>query len=114
MDAKAETARAYAGYDEDQWKRFLRFTRDEAQNLSALYNSWDEVYANEKSAVLARVNALLEPEEIPKANTRLMNWRMPKAYKKITAQRNRQGESNKSTDQSMGREKPFDPIRDSA
>jgi len=40
---------------------------------------------NKKVELRQRVNELLDSEDIPQVDSDIMNWRMPKAFKKIAS-----------------------------
>lgn len=111
----SEMARLYARHDKDQWRRFLNITHEEAQDLISTVNRWTDMPPNKKAELRQRVNELLDSEDIPQVDSDIMNWRMPKAFKKIARSGDTPspGEASRSVNQPEARQLPWDPVRDS-
>ena len=60
-------------------------THEEAQDLISTVNRWTDMPPNKKAELRQRVNELLDSEDIPQVDSDIMNWRMPKAFKKIAS-----------------------------
>ncbi|OCL07846.1 hypothetical protein AOQ84DRAFT_52089 [Glonium stellatum] len=112
---KAEFVQGEAKLDPEQWRRFLKFTNEEAKTIVRTGRGWGDVRPNEKKEILERINNRLREDESPEVDLDIINWRMPKAIRSTSVAENEQiqGELSGSTDQPEKRRLPFDPIRDS-
>lgn len=142
INATVSEARAAAGHSKEQWDRFYFITKDEAKQLSEAHPDWMRwilIPANEKEAMLKRINTRLTAEGIPAVEMIILKWRVSQLLRDIqrkyaegsmisgmgsstgtTAQTQtqpaessgQQPQSPPQTESSPGDSRPYDPIRD--
>ncbi|KAF2801452.1 uncharacterized protein BDZ99DRAFT_403312 [Mytilinidion resinicola] len=83
LRATARDAQTFARHNSFQWRRFLAFTKTEAERLAANHTSWRDVPADTAAAILENVNTQLKVEKIPEIDGDLLNWRMSQALRKV-------------------------------
>ncbi|KAF2190343.1 hypothetical protein K469DRAFT_658203 [Zopfia rhizophila CBS 207.26] len=124
--AKRSDARAAAGHNPTQWKRFLTLTWEETEKLyhsQPSWSSWSKVPANVQTQLLETLNESLAQEEIPKITVEVLNWRMAQAirtaHKKTNNDDTSQSEASGATvgeaNQQSGKDAAsgrYDPVRD--
>ncbi|KAF2113721.1 hypothetical protein BDV96DRAFT_578257 [Lophiotrema nucula] len=79
--AKAEEVRESAGHSKNQWKQFMKSTRQEAERL--LRNqpnaTWIDIMDKDQGQVLETVNLQLQEKDTPLITMEVLAWRMPRA-----------------------------------
>ncbi|KAF2036249.1 hypothetical protein EK21DRAFT_52790 [Setomelanomma holmii] len=86
INATVHEARAAAGHTKEQWDRFYFITKDEAKQLSEAHKDWSRwilIPANEKTAMLERINARLRAEGIPEVEMIILKWRVSQLLRDI-------------------------------
>ncbi|KAF1994020.1 hypothetical protein P154DRAFT_392639, partial [Amniculicola lignicola CBS 123094] len=79
--ANASQARAAAGHNEEQWRRFIIITREAARAVVDEHPdwTWPLVPFSEKDRVKNEVNTRLAKESIPGVESDVLRWRMSHA-----------------------------------
>ncbi|KAF1951099.1 hypothetical protein CC80DRAFT_425403 [Byssothecium circinans] len=86
INATVSEARAAAGHSKEQWDRFYFITKDEAKQLSEAHPEWTRwilIPANEKEAMLQRINGRLTAEGIPAVEMIILKWRVSQLLRDI-------------------------------
>ncbi|OCL05696.1 hypothetical protein AOQ84DRAFT_441310 [Glonium stellatum] len=116
VNDKAEDVRGKAQLDPEQWRQFKDFTKEEAKIIIRNGDSWVGVSLDKKKEILERVNKKLKEDHAPEVGMDIIDWRMPKAIKRIPglggASEQVEGELSGSTNEPGGRRLPWDPTRD--
>ncbi|KAH7090437.1 hypothetical protein FB567DRAFT_291509 [Paraphoma chrysanthemicola] len=142
INATVHEARAAAGHTKEQWDRFYFITKDEARQLSEAHKDWSRwilIPANEKEAMLERINARLLAEGIRPVEMIILKWRVSQLLRDIQRKfsegdmlrgitvassgsqmqvqtqsdnASQQSSSPQRSEYSPSESRPYDPIRD--
>ncbi|KAF2454220.1 hypothetical protein BDY21DRAFT_273869, partial [Lineolata rhizophorae] len=86
VSSKSCEAQRGAGHNGAQWKRFLKITHEETENMVLQLphcSSWVNVPANHQEALLQRLNHRLKAESIPTIGNDVLDWRMSQSFREV-------------------------------
>ncbi|KAF2254215.1 hypothetical protein BU26DRAFT_514195 [Trematosphaeria pertusa] len=116
---KAEAVRAHAGHSSNQWKQFMKFTRQAAERLliNAPTATWIDIKDADQNLVLEAVNVQLQENEIPLVTLEILAWRMPRAMGELRKPSETSSRAESSQVMSPSNDTPvrtsyYDPARD--